>query len=113
MMTVMCGLPVLTICTVFGKSQPLLHRYLVHAHNSPNTRTHTHTHSESDSSEAAMQSSDRHRTRHIINSANEGVPLTGRSIARQEIRKQVNLRRHIDQLKEKKLQAEEEVLKHE
>ena len=60
-----------------------------------------------------MQSSDRHRTRHIINSTNEGVPLTGRSIARQEMRKQVNLRRHIEQLKEKKLQAEEEVLKHE
>lgn len=44
---------------------------------------------------------------------NEGVPLAGGPISKQEILRQAHLRRHIDQLREKKLQAENEVAKQE
>ena len=44
---------------------------------------------------------------------NEGVPLAGGPISKQEILRQAHLRRHIDQLREKKLHAEDEVAKQE
>ena len=43
---------------------------------------------------------------------NEGTPLPSGAINKQEILRQTHLRRHIEQLREKKLQKEEEVERH-
>ena len=43
---------------------------------------------------------------------NEGVPLAGGAINKQEILRQTHLRRHIEQLRGKKMQTEEDVEKH-
>ena len=45
--------------------------------------------------------------------SNEGLTLTSGQISKQEILRQAHLRRRIDQLWERKLQADEEVAKQE